>query len=567
MRPITLLLGCGIIINAAILIITGLAAGHMREQALATTEAELGRLDLVVAEEDSRYFSALDAQLQSIAERIRSRTGPDANNRAVLGGEALHELLSNKIGGNDQIEAVTLIGPDGKLVNWSRGWPVPDIDFSHRDYFRALSSDPGLQVYIGAAATDAGRPALTLARRLTGASGKLLGVLAMTLPEAEIENFYRSVPLGDDGTISLVRRDGLLLAHYPADVPIGQVVSDEMLGDFLDNGTGGTMREPVPTDGPWRIKAIHALRDYPLAVMLSRRGDRALAGWSRQVLLFAGLAVIGAFAVAAMVLLIARQIRIYSTLATIRAEKIEVERARIAAEAELLKKERLSVLGQLTATVAHELRNPLSAIRNTLFSIKELASSKGLKLDRPVARMERSIERCDRIIADLLEYTKTRELRRSTVAFDRWLDDVLNDQSLPSGIVLTRDLHAGNAAVPIDADRIRRVVINLLDNSAQALTEDKAGTGEKRITVSTAPIGDTIRMVIEDSGPGIPAENLARIFEPLFSTKSFGTGLGLATVKQIVMQHEGDIAIDSEPGKGTRVTVRLPLGELAKAAA
>jgi signal transduction histidine kinase len=225
------------------------------------------------------------------------------------------------------------------------------------------------------------------------------------------------------------------------------------------------------------------------------------------------------------------------------------------------------VLGQLTATVAHELRNPLSAIRNTLFSIKEIAAAGGVRIDRPVGRMERSIARCDRIIGDLLEYTRHRELSRKTVGFDRWVDDIVGDQHLAAGISIVRDLDARGASVAIDPDRMRRVLINLIDNAAQALGEIAAEGADKHIAVATRPVGDAVELTIADSGPGIAPENLARVFEPLFSTKSFGTGLGLATVKQIVRQHDGAITIDSEVGVGTRVTVRLPLAKPAEVAA
>jgi signal transduction histidine kinase len=258
------------------------------------------------------------------------------------------------------------------------------------------------------------------------------------------------------------------------------------------------------------------------------------------------------------VYLIAHKFQSHATIAAIRAEKIEIERARFAAEAELLKSERLSVLGQLTATVAHELRNPLSAIRNTLFTVKELVSTAGLKLDRPIARMERSIGRCDRIIGDLLEYARTRELTRTSVRFDRWIADVLAEQTATPSIALDLEPGADDSIVPIDADRLRRVVINLIENAAEALAELPTDR-EMRITVRTAAEGGELVLTIADSGPGIAPENLDRIFEPLFSTKSFGTGLGLPTVKQIVNQHGGIVVVDSEVGKGTRVTVRLPL--------
>jgi PAS domain S-box-containing protein len=228
------------------------------------------------------------------------------------------------------------------------------------------------------------------------------------------------------------------------------------------------------------------------------------------------------------------------------------------AQGELIKRERLSALGQLTATVAHELRNPLSAIKNTLFSTREMAAAKGLSLERPIARMERSIERCNGIISDLLDYSRVRELKRETAAFDAWLDPVVREQALPAGVELTLTPGAAGAVVSLDGDRLRRVVINLIDNAAQAMTDPQAGSATKRLTLATRAADAWVELTVEDTGPGIAPENLARVFEPLFSTKSFGTGLGLPTVKQIVEQHGGTIAIESELGRGTRVTVRLP---------
>lgn len=236
------------------------------------------------------------------------------------------------------------------------------------------------------------------------------------------------------------------------------------------------------------------------------------------------------------------------------ARRVEERTAEIKSmQNELVRKERLSALGQLTATMAHELRNPLSAIRNTLFAVKEMATNKGMDLERPIARVERSVARCDCIINDLLDYTRIKELHLSELAVDPWVDEVLNEQRIPAGIALTRQLDAG-CMVAIDLERMRRVLINLIDNAAQAIPEDAA---ERRIAVTTALSGDQFELVVADTGSGIAPDVLPKVFEPLFSTKSFGTGLGLPMVKQIVEQHGGTIAIASELGKGTRVTIRL----------
>jgi signal transduction histidine kinase len=228
-------------------------------------------------------------------------------------------------------------------------------------------------------------------------------------------------------------------------------------------------------------------------------------------------------------------------------------------EEELLRKERLSALGQLTATVAHELRNPLSAIRNTIFMMKDAASGSGLNFNRPIERIERSISRCDRIIGELLEYTRIRELKLSPVVFDKWIDDVLNEQKFAAGITVTRRLGAPGQVVNFDLDRMRQIVINLAENAAQAMLGMDSSATERRLTISTALIGSTFEFTIADTGPGIPAEILPKVFEPLFSTKSFGTGLGLPMVRQIAEQHGGKVEISSTIGRGTAVHVSLPM--------
>lgn len=233
-------------------------------------------------------------------------------------------------------------------------------------------------------------------------------------------------------------------------------------------------------------------------------------------------------------------------------------------EDELLRKERLSALGQLTATVAHELRNPLSAIRNAAYLLAEVAPGKDA-FERPIARIERSVARCDRIIADLLGFTRVRALTRNQVAADAWLDDVLGEQKLPDGIALVRRFGAPGSQIPLDGDRMRQVIVNLVENAVQALANSVAA--DPQIVIATRPAGAFLEIAIEDNGPGISAAILNKVFEPLFTTKASGTGLGLPTVKQIVEQHGGTVTVTSEIGKGTRVIIALPLRIEAEVAA
>jgi signal transduction histidine kinase len=537
---VTLLIASGIVLIAGILMLTGFVAGHLREQALDATQAEMARLDAVVAASADGTFVAADAVLKSVSERLRRGLGGDAPvfaDGAMVPGAG--SVLEAALGPASPFVAIAAVGRDGVMIEAAGWWPSEAVERAGRDFMARLEAQPQHDAWIGAPIVDRrnGSGLIPYARRVKDGAGQVLGYVVGLLPQSHFETFFGGIPLGAGGSVALLRQDGVALASYPA--------------AGIAAGSLETSRE---------------LPGYPLKVVIGRDGNAALDDWSRQAMLLGALALLGAIGVAVMVAMIARQSRIHARLAAVQAEKIEVDHARLVTEAELLKKERLSVLGQLTATVAHELRNPLSAIRNTLFSVKEMANGAGLELDRPISRMERSIERCNRIIGDLLEYARHRELRRASVDFETWLHEVVVDQQVPAGITLTEDFHAPAQPVTIDGERVRRVVINLIENAAQALGELPAD-GERRITVQTSADEDDVAIRVVDTGSGIPAENLARIFEPLFSTKSFGTGLGLATVKQIVGQHGGTIDVDSTVGQGTCFTIRLPREAEVKAAA
>jgi signal transduction histidine kinase len=235
-----------------------------------------------------------------------------------------------------------------------------------------------------------------------------------------------------------------------------------------------------------------------------------------------------------------------------------------AMQTKLLQQERLSMLGQLTATVAHELRNPLGAIKNTLVAMKDAGPSGALDSERAMERMERCIGRCNKIITDLIDYTHAPEVSREPVHLDLWLDALLDAQPMAADITLERRLGMSGRYVEIDAERLRRAVLNVLENAVQAVAETAAG--ERRIIITTRS-SEAAEIIIADTGPGIAGDVLDKIFEPLFSTKSIGAGMGLATVKQIVDQHGGTIAVTSAPGRGASVRIALPLAGLARAAA
>lgn len=239
-----------------------------------------------------------------------------------------------------------------------------------------------------------------------------------------------------------------------------------------------------------------------------------------------------------------------------------------ATQVELLNAERLATLGQLTATVAHELRNPLATIRTSVFSLRSRIQDGAGEAQTTLRRIDRNIVRCDRIISELLDFSANQEPHLETVDLNRCIAAWVEDYEASEGTRLRLAISDGAVTVRIDQDRLHQVLVNLLDNASQALEETPGrGRRDAEIAVRTRIEGGRFVLEVADDGPGIPDDVLPRIFEPLFSTKGFGVGLGLPLVKKIIDQHGGDIEVVTGVGDGTTFRVHLPLTKSREAAA
>jgi signal transduction histidine kinase len=230
------------------------------------------------------------------------------------------------------------------------------------------------------------------------------------------------------------------------------------------------------------------------------------------------------------------------------------------AQDELLKRGRLEQLGQLTATVAHELRNPLGAVRTSAYVLERHVKAKGLNADTQFKRINTGISRCDKIITQLLDFSRTRQIEAADAVLDDWLEATLPDiaRDLPEKISLRCDLTLGDLHVAFDPSRLQRALINMINNASEAMTNlDRPPI----IEVSTQRHGEMVRIIVKDNGPGMTEEVLHKVREPLFTTKNFGTGLGVPAIEQIALQHGGSLEIESTPGVGSTFSIILPIGK------
>ncbi len=244
------------------------------------------------------------------------------------------------------------------------------------------------------------------------------------------------------------------------------------------------------------------------------------------------------------------------------------------AKDEGIRKAKLAQLGQLTATVAHDLRNPLGAVRTAAFLIGRKTKDIDVEIEKPLERISNGVTRCDEIITELLDFARSGDLQLETVDLDEWVINLLHEQAQRLPDVVSLQCHQGLAGrrVDIDTGSMQRALINLLTNASEAMVgkgDDPSvfTTEDPQIIVSTAMTARGAELRVSDNGPGISEENLAKIMEPLFTTKSFGVGLGLPAVEKILEQHGGGLQIDSTQGTGTTITAWIPAQKVVEEAA
>ncbi len=229
-------------------------------------------------------------------------------------------------------------------------------------------------------------------------------------------------------------------------------------------------------------------------------------------------------------------------------------------------RERLSAFGQIAAGIAHEVKNPLGGIRGAAEILSRRAADDRSRVAADL--IVREVDRIASLVDDLMVFTQGKSVDLALVNIHRVLDDVvelLSMDPLAAGVRLERAFDPSIPDLLADEDRLVQVFLNLARNGLQALEGAGVLRFETRMTLDHRLTNDcgeslpTISVTVEDDGPGIPADLLDKVTTPLFTTRSGGTGLGLAVARHWVALHDGVLRIESGDGHGTKVRVSLPI--------
>ncbi|HEU4535921.1 MAG TPA: ATP-binding protein, partial [Polyangiaceae bacterium] len=238
--------------------------------------------------------------------------------------------------------------------------------------------------------------------------------------------------------------------------------------------------------------------------------------------------------------------------------KRALELLRDAQEAKL-KHERLAAVGQIAASIGHDIRNPLGAVANAFYFLAKRVRASSLVDDPRVPQfldvVEKELKAASGIVSELLDYARERPPALAACPLGPLVDDAFGVVAAPPHVRLVNEVPDALPAPALDQAQFRQALINLVQNAAEAIPAEREGV----VRVGGAEVDGEVLLSIADNGDGIPDAIVGKVFEPLFTSKAKGTGLGLSIVANTVKRHGGAVEIGSTTGAGTTFIVRLPL--------
>ena len=550
----------GALLIAVTIIGSALSLWDLHRNAINASRENMTNLGIVLAGELSRSMESVDLVLGEATQRIThaAATTPEEF-RHEMASEATHDFLVNRLQALPQLSALFLTDSTGVQTNSSNFWPVPPVSLAQNSSFIETQKADADTLVISAPAKSwmTGRWTLFISRRIQSRAGVFLGTVQAMIELHYFEDFYNSISLPADGSVTIFRRDGMLLFRNPAvDNILGTAITTKSSWyDTVARG-GGTFEALSYLDGVIREIAVSPVKDYPLVMTVTLPEHTALAAWRRQAT-FIGIGTACAVTMFAI---------LFTSLAV---QFGRLERSKQALSQALTKTERADrAKSDFLGRMSHELRTPLNAIIGfsevmTCGLFGPLGSPRYLEYAEDIHRSGVFLHE---LISDMLDMVKIeaghRNLHLEPFSFASELEETLRmiRPRAEKGEV-TIGLDVLDAPTMLNADRraFKQIVLNLIGNAVKFTPA--GGT----VTVRLLSAGDDALLQVIDTGFGMSPAHLAKLGTPFFRAEDNpqaasveGTGLGVALIKSLIEMHGWRLDYASELGHGTTATVTMP---------
>lgn len=506
----------------------------------------------VLHEQTQKSLQTVERSISETNEVLRGMS-----DEAIRASEsALYVRLKRTQQALPQIESIWAFDKNGHPLVSSTILPVPrDLNNSDRSYFQAqLNSFDTYISEVLRARVGTQRFFVVSGRRTSDPAAGFQGVIGITVTPDSFSEFYRKLSRGRDA-FGLVRSDGTVLARFP-EGRIEDIRGPNDLSRAMEKQpTAGLLEMQSPLDLLERIVGYQKVRGYEIYVVAGIEKAALRAEFWRDTLLRLAVGIPIALSLLALSLYALRRAESY---------RDEVVR-REAAEAALKQGQRLEALGQLTGGVAHDFNNLLMVIQGSAHRIKRTLSADA-RLARSFQAIEEAVNRGSTLTRQLLSFSRRQPQDPVVVDLKFRLPQMqeMLQASLRGDIVVRTEIAPELGRVKIDVNEFELALLNLAVNARDAMSDGgQLIIGARNVGASEAPpglSGEYVAIAVQDTGCGIPDEILDRVFEPFFTTKEVGrgTGLGLSQVYGFARQSGGTAIVESQQGRGTRVTIYLP---------
>ena len=490
-----------------------------------TADREILRTLDVAHEHALKVFETIDRSLSEINEIIRGI--PDAGIKSRE--ETLHLRLKQLVDSLPQMKSVWIFDAHGHALVNSLMSPAPDIDFSDRDYFRAhLAQNIG--TFIGEALTPRapyqGAAFFGVSRRRQTDDGNFAGVIQASVFPEYFQNFYARISHDPGSFFALGLADGTVLARFPVSERDVRIDRNGPIGQELAaNPKAGLVTVTSPADGIERRLGYHRLAEYPVYVSAGLETSAIRSRWLTTI---GSYLIFGLPATALLFLILSLALR--------RTQRLYFESAkRMEAEEALKHGQRLEALGQLTGGVAHDFNNLLTVIRASADLLRRPHLTEERRL-RYIDAISDTVDRAAKLTAQLLAFARRQTLKPEVFDVGRCVQTLSEMIGTLTGSPIQIVTHVPEEPCFINADagQFETALINMAVNARDAM-----GQGRLTITVRAAPDfpgraphpenpHGYIAVSVDDTGVGIPQDQLGRIFEPFFTTKAMAAAPGSA---------------------------------------